>query len=543
VGGHSGGRDTWAVPNDDAAWWRDGVLYQIYVRSFADSNGDGIGDLQGMIDHLDHLEWLGVDGIWLSPTTPSPDRDWGYDVSDYRNVHPDLGDLATLDRLVSEAASRDIRVILDLVPNHTSDRHPWFIDARSSREAAHRDWYVWADPRADGSPPNNWRSVFGGSAWELDPDTGQYYLHNFLPEQPDLNWWNEEVRDEFDGILRFWFDRGIAGFRIDVANGLIHDPELRDNPPATDDDPPEIRRRGQRQVYNLNRPEVHDIYRNWRTIAAGYDPQRILVAETWVFEPRQLARFYGTGHDELHLCFNFSLVFSEFRAEALRGVVGSTEAALPPGSQPAWTGSNHDVGRFPTRWCDGWDERSRCALMALLALRGTPFLYYGDEIGMIDVPIPEDAQLDLVGRGGAEQPSRDAGRTPMRWNARPGAGFTPGDVRPWLPIGDPRAINVEDERGDRSSMLHLCRDLIALRRATPDLRSGAYASLPSPDGVWAWRRGEGIVVAVNLSGEAASLPLGPATIEIGTDRARDGETVEGDLGLGPWEGAVLLLRA
>jgi alpha-glucosidase len=528
-----------AVPNDDAAWWRDGVLYQIYVRSFADSDGDGTGDLQGVIEHLDHLEWLGVDGIWLSPTTPSPDRDWGYDVSDYWDVHPALGELATLDRLVSEAASRDIRVILDLVPNHTSDRHPWFADARSSREAARRDWYVWADPRADGSPPNNWRSVFGGSAWELDPDTGQYYLHNFLPEQPDLNWWNEEVRDEFDGILRFWFDRGIAGFRIDVANGLIHDPQLRDNPPATADDPPEIRRRGQRQVYNLNRPEVHDIYRGWRTIADDYEPKRILVAETWVFEPRELARYYGTGDDELHLCFNFSLVFSEFGAEELGAVVGSTEAALPPGSQPAWTGSNHDVGRFPTRWCDGWDERSRCALMALLALRGTPFLYYGDEIGMIDVPIPEDAQLDLVGGGGAEQPSRDAGRTPMRWSGRPGAGFTREGVRPWLPIGDPRAINVEDQRGDPGSMLQLCRDLIVLRRETPDLRSGDYASLNSPDGAWAWRRGDSIVVAVNLSGEAASLPLGPATIEIGTDRARDGETVEGDLGLGPWEGAVL----
>jgi len=527
------------VPNDDAAWWREGVLYQIYVRSFADSDGDGTGDLRGVIDRLDHLEWLGVDGVWLSPTTPSPDRDWGYDVSDYRGVHPELGDLASLDRLVSEAASRDIRVILDLVPNHTSDRHPWFVDAKSSRKAAHRDWYVWADPRPDGSPPNNWRSVFGGSAWEPDPDTGQYYLHNFLPEQPDLNWWNEEVRGEFDGILRFWFDRGIAGFRIDVANGLIHDPELRDNPPSTDDDPPEIRRRGQRQVYNLNRPEVHDIYRGWRTIADGYDPQRILVAETWVFEPRQLARFYGTGDDELHLCFNFSLVFSEFRAGALRGVVGSTEAALPPGSQPAWTGSNHDVGRFPTRWCEGWDQRSRCGLMALLTLRGTPFLYFGDEIGMIDVPMPEDAQLDLVGGGGAEQPSRDPGRTPMQWSGRPGAGFTGEGVRPWLPIGDARAINVEDQRRDPDSTLHLCRDLIALRRETPDLRSGAYTSLPSPPGAWSWRRGSTTTVAVNLSDGKVTVPVDPGTIALGTDRSRDGERVDGGLSLGPWEGAVL----
>ena len=217
------------MSNDDAAWWREGVLYQIYVRSFADADGDGIGDLQGVIDHLDHLEWLGVDGIWLSPITPSPDRDWGYDVSDYRDVHPELGDLATLDRLVADAASRGIRVILDLVPNHTSDLHPWFVDARSSVDAEHRGWYVWRDPRPDGSPPNNWLSIFGGRAWELDERTGQYYLHNFLVEQPDLDWWNEDVRREFEEILRFWFDRGIAGFRIDVANGLIKDRELRDN--------------------------------------------------------------------------------------------------------------------------------------------------------------------------------------------------------------------------------------------------------------------------------------------------------------------------
>jgi alpha-glucosidase len=381
--------------------------------------------------------------------------------------------------------------------------------------------------------------VFGGSAWELDPMTGQYYLHNFLPEQPDLNWWNEQVRGAFDDILRFWFDRGIAGFRIDVANGLIHDPELRDNPPATEDDPPEIRRRGQRQVYNLNRPEVHEIYRGWRTIADGYDPHRILVAETWVFEPEQLARFYGTGDDELHLCFNFSLVFSDFRAEALGGVVGSTEAALPPGAQPAWTGSNHDVGRFPTRWCDGQQERSRCALMALLMLRGTPFLYYGDEIGMTDVAVPEDDQLDLVGGGGTEQPSRDGCRTPMQWSADPSAGFTRDGVRPWLPIGDAASRSVAAQREDPGSMLNLCRDLIALRREMPDLRSGRYASIPSPADVWTWSRGDGTVVSLNLSEEAVTVPIGTATIAIGTGRERDGEQVGGELSLGPWEGAVL----
>ena len=309
------------MPSDDATWWREGVLYQIYVRSFADSDGDGTGDLQGVIDHLDHLEWLGVDGIWLSPITPSPDRDWGYDVSGYRDVHPELGDLATLDRLVADAASRGIRVILDLVPNHTSDLHPWFVDARSSRDAEHRGWYVWRDPRPDGSPPNNWRSVFGGLAWELDEPTGQYYLHNFLVEQPDLDWWNEDVRREFEEILRFWFDRGIAGFRIDVANGLIKDRALRDNPAATDDDPEDVRRRGQRPVYNLNRPEVHEIYRDWRGIADAFDPARILVGETWIFDLPEVARFYGETGDELHLCFNFSFMFADLEADALRAIV------------------------------------------------------------------------------------------------------------------------------------------------------------------------------------------------------------------------------
>ena len=525
------------MPHDDSAWWRDGVLYQIYVRSFADSDGDGTGDLQGVIDHLDHLAWLGVDGIWLSPIHPSPNTDWGYDVTDYLDVHPELGDLETLDRLVAEAGARNIRILLDLVPNHTSDRHAWFVDARSSREAEHREWYVWADPRPDDSPPNNWLSVFGGPAWELDPATGQCYLHNFLPGQPDLNWWNRGVHDAFDDIMRFWFERGIAGFRIDVANGLVKDAEMRDNPLPTEDDPPEVRRRGQRFVHNMNRPEVHEVYRRWRTLADASD--RVLVGETWLFDPEVLATYYGSDLDELHLCFNFSFMFEDLDANALRAIVEATEAAFPDGAQPAWTASNHDVGRFPSRWCAGDPARIRCSLMTLLTLRGTPFLYYGDEIGMTEVPIGGEDVRDGPGLIGEAQVVRDPGRTPMQWAADPGAGFTRGDVRPWLPIGDPALTNVADQRSDPNSHLRLCRDLIALRRKTEDLRSGDYASLPSPDGVWAWRRGEGIVVAVNLSGEAASLPLGPATIEIGTDRARDGETVEGDLILGAWEGAVL----
>jgi alpha-glucosidase len=520
-------------------WWREGVLYQIYIRSFADSDGDGIGDLRGVIEHLDHLAWLGVDGIWLSPVHPSPNHDWGYDVADYRDVHPELGDLETLDRLVAAAGDRGIRVLLDLVPNHTSDRHPWFEDSRSSRDAAHRDWYVWADPRPDGSPPNNWLSVFGGPAWELDERTGQFYLHNFLPEQPDLNWWSREVHDAFDEILRFWFDRGIAGFRIDVANGLFKDPDLRDNPLSTEDDPLEVRRRGQRFVYNANRPEVHDVYRRWRTLADGYDPGRVLVGETWLFDPELLATYYGRDTDELHLCFNFSFIFEDLDGAALRTIVEATESAFPADAQPAWTGSNHDVGRFASRWCEGDDARIRCALLALLTLRGTPFLYYGDEIGMLNVPIPAEAVRDRPGLIGDAQVVRDPGRTPMQWTAEPGAGFTRAGAEPWLPFGDVARANVADQRSDPDSHLNLCRDLIGLRRSTPDLRSGAYVSMPAPGGVWAWRRGEGTLVAINLSGAPASLRLGPATILLGTERSRGGEAVDGSLSLGPWEGAVL----
>ena len=524
---------------DEPNWWREGVLYQIYVRSFADSNGDGIGDLQGIIDRLGHLEWLGVNGIWLSPTMPSPNLDWGYDVSDYRDVHPELGDLDTLDRLGAEARSRGIRILLDLVPNHTSDRHPWFVDARSSREAAHRDWYVWADPGPGGSPPNNWISIFGGSAWELDPTTGQYYLHNFLVEQPDLDWWNEDVRRGFEDIILFWLGRGIAGFRIDVAQGLVMDRDLRDDPPATEDDPPEVRRRGLRHVHSLNRPEVHGIYRRWRAITDRYDPPGLLVAETWVPDMERWSRFYGAADDELHLCFNFALVFADLRAEALRGVVEATERQLPAHAQPVWTASNHDIGRFPTRWCEGRQAASRCALMALLTLRGTPFLYYGDEIGMRDVPVPEPQTRDTVGLRLSPDAGRDPCRTPMHWSAERGAGFTSGDVSPWLPIGDAASLNVDDQRSDPGSMLHLCRDLIALRRRTPDLRSGAYRSLPSPPDVWAWRRGDGVVVALNLSDEEATIDAEPATIQIATDRRRDGEPVRGRLTLGSWQGVVL----
>jgi alpha-glucosidase len=524
------------MPSEE--WWRSGVIYQAYPRSFQDSNGDGIGDLRGVIDRLEYLQWLGVDAIWLNPITVSPDADFGYDVADYRAVQPVFGDLRTADELIAEAAKRDIKIVLDIVPNHSSDRHPWFIDARSSRSSAHRDWYVWADPKADGSPPNNWLSAFGGPAWTLDQNTGQYYLHNFLPEQPDLNWWNPAVRDAFDDIYRFWFDRGVAGFRIDVAHGIVKDRELRDNPVATPDDPPSVRAHGQRSVYNVERPEVHEVLRRWRALANSYDPPRVLLGETYVLDVRSISRFYGQG-DELNLAFNFTYLEAPFTASALAQVVAESERIIPAVGWPVWTLSNHDVPRVTSRWAGGDERKLRCALLSLLTLRGTPVLYYGDEIGMPDTPLRKNELRDPLGkRYWPKRRGRDPERTPMHWTNEARGGFTKPGVRPWLPIGDVKARNVADQRRDPSSTLTFVRDLIAVRRQSPDLRSGSYRQLPSPAEAWVWQRGRGTTIALNLSDASLHVPAVGGTIVISTTRSREGERVDGGLTLGPWEGAI-----
>jgi len=466
-------------------WWESAVFYQVYPRSFQDSNGDGIGDLEGVRQRLDHLQWLGVDAIWLTPIMPSPDDDCGYDVSDYRDVHPELGTLDDLDRLLHDAEARGIRVLLDVVPNHTSDRHPWF------RDPAREDWYVWTDR------PNNWVSVFGGPAWDFDQQRGRYYLHQYLPSQPDLDWWNPAVRREFLEILRFWFDRGVAGFRIDTANRIIKDRELRDNPPVTPDMHPVAARLGQRPLYTTDRPEVHDIYREWRRLCQTYTPERALVGETWFFDLQRLAAYYGDD-DELQLCFNFLLTHSAFQADVMRGVVESTELALPAFAWPCWALSNHDVSRFVTRWCGGDERRARVAMTMLLTLRGAPFLYQGDEIALTDQPVPPERKRDpldlrMPGRGRG----RDPERTPMPWAAGPGAGFTEPGVEPWLPIGSDWR-SVADQRADPGSFLNFTRGLLAQRRANPDLRSGAYQTLESPPGVWRYQRGAGTVVTLDF---------------------------------------------
>jgi alpha-glucosidase len=527
------------VSPTEAPWWQTAVLYQVYPRSFADSNGDGIGDLPGLIAHLDHLAWLGVSGIWLSPVTVSPNADWGYDVSDYCAIAPELGTMADFDRLVVEATARGIRLIMDFVPNHTSAEHPWFVDARSSRTSDHRDWYVWGDPKTDGTPPNNWVSSFGGAGWTLDEGSGQYYFHNHLVEQPDLNWWNDEVRDTFDDIFTFWADRGAAGFRIDVCNILVKDKELRDNPPATEDDDFETQMFGQRPVYNANRPELHEVLQRWRQLSEARPDPFLLLGETPV-PIDDLVRYYGNGSDELHLAFNFNFISADFERDAMRGIVEETEAALPAAAWPAWTGSNHDMFRFPTRWAHDDPALVRLALLMLLSLRGTAVLYQGDEIGQGNAQLAREDLRDPLGvQFYPYYEGRDAGRTPMQWEDSPGGGFTTADATPWLPLGDLGAANVAAELDDPGSILFLARDLIAFRHTHREFTLGHYRTVPSSDQVWAFNRGEGYAVALNFSAEPAPISGLAGVIERCTDRDREGEKLTDSDRLGSHQGLIL----
>jgi alpha-glucosidase len=514
-------------------WWRDGVFYQIYPRSFQDTNGDGVGDLPGIVVRLDHLNGtsasLGVDAIWLSPFYRSPMADFGYDVSDYCDVDPAFGTLADFDRLLAEAHRRGIRVIVDLVPNHTSDRHPWFESSRSSRQDPKREWYKWADPRRGGGPPNNWRSVFRrvGSAWTLDPRTGQYYLHHFLPEQPDLNWWNEEVRAAMDEVMRFWLDRGVDGFRVDVAHGLVRDRELRNNP--------RFRFFGWPPLRNWDLEGVHEIHRRWRRILDSYEGDRMAVGEVNPRGLNRLVRYYGHD-DELQLSFNFHFLEQPWQAERFRAVVERWEALLPAASWPDYTLSNHDRSRTVTRY---GSQTAGVAAAMLLTLRGTPFLYYGEEIGMTDVRIPPERVRDVNGR--------DPERTPMQWDATANAGFS--SAEPWLPVApDHRERNVAAQRDDPASLFSLYRRLIGLRKSSVALRRGSFRALPSPRGVYAYAResdGDRVLVALNFTrrGQRVALGVGAGRVLFSTDHSRDGEKVAlGRITLDADEGLIVAPR-
>ena len=518
------------------AWWVGSTIYHAYVRSFRDSDGDGYGDLRGLIDGVDYLAELGIGALWMSPITRSPDLDWGYDVSDYRDVHPDLGTLADLDELVAACAERGIRVVLDLVPNHTSASHPWFVEARSSRSSPYRDYYVWADAKPDGTPPNNWVDDTGEPAWTWDDGTSQYYMHNFLDAQPDLNWWNPRIHDEFDRIIDFWLARGVAGFRIDVANGLYHDRLLRDNPehPRAHLGDTEIQgRHGIQHVYNFNQPEVHDVYRRWRVRAEDRAEPPLLMGETWVSRVDELAPYYGDG-DELQLALNFPFIFAPFDAPAFARVVADTFAATPAGADTVWATSNHDLPRAASRWAGGDERRARLAQTVVALLPGTYVLYYGDELGMTDSDIPAELHRDPLTAGGLNgQWPRDGARAPMRWDASESGGFSTGT--PWLPVHPIGSQNVEDEAKDPRSMLALVRALVGARRRYLSDPTAGYREIAVSERSWVFDSGP-LRVTANFSDAAASFD---STGEVVVSSAAVTEPVDGGL-LGPWEARVVV---
>lgn len=475
-------------------WWESAVIYQIYPRSFQDSDGDGVGDLKGIAARLDYLAELGVDAVWLSPIFPSPQADFGYDVADYCVIDPLFGTMADFDALLDAVHVRGLKLLLDLVPNHSSDRHPWFVESRSSRANPKRDWYIWRDPAPDGGPPNNWISDFGGSSWEWDEATGQYYLHAFLKEQPDLNWRNPELRAAMMDVLRFWFARGVDGFRIDVLWHMIKHADFPDNPVNPD------WRTGMgemfkvEQLHSTDQPEVHDVAAEMRAIADEYGA-RLLIGEIYL-PVEKLVRYYGGGRPGVHLPFNFQLIGATWDAAKIAARIVRYEAALPSGGWPNWVLGNHDRPRVATRL---GEAQARVAAMLLLTLRGTPTIYYGDELGLADVPIPPDrvrdpAELRQPGIG----LNRDPVRTPMPWDASANAGFSAGE--PWLPLNaDWPARNVAVQSADGTSMHALHRDLLALRRARPALSLGAIEGVRAEGDVLRYERAhEGRRVSVAL---------------------------------------------
>ncbi len=498
-------------------WWQSGVIYQIYPRSFQDSNGDGVGDLAGITSRLDYLVELGITAVWSSPIYPSPMADFGYDVADYRNIDPVFGTLADFDQLVVELHRRNLKLILDFVPNHTSIEHEWFRASRSSRLDPKRDWYIWRDPRPDGGPPTNWLSEFGGSAWTWDSLTQQYYYHAFLAAQPDLNWRNPEVREALFEVMRFWLVRGVDGFRVDAIHMLVESEELIDNPanPAWLADQSPARRL--LRLHSSDQPETHIMIGAMRLVADEF-PDRVLIGEAYLPIDR-LMMYYGEALGGFHLPFNFHLLRTPWEALSIAALIRQYEAALPPGGWPNWVLGNHDKPRAATRL--GGIAQARLAAMLLLTLRGTPTIYYGEEIGMSNVDIPPQAVMDpwernVPGLG----LGRDPCRTPMCWTPGAGAGFTAGI--PWLPIGEQSSqLNVEDESADPRSVLVLYRDLLALRSAETSLSCGSYRECWADSQLLIYERSEGarrLLVALNFGDTPHPLPPleGPIRILLST---------------------------
>ncbi|HZQ12547.1 MAG TPA: alpha-amylase family glycosyl hydrolase [Pseudolabrys sp.] len=523
------------------AWWKSAVLYQVYPRSFQDSNGDGVGDLRGIIARLAHFTELGVDALWLSPIFVSPMADFGYDVSDYTAIDPLFGTMEDFDALLAGAHARGLKVVLDFVPNHTSIDHPWFKDSRSSRTSAKRDWYIWRDPAPGGGPPNNWLSEFGGSAWQFDEATGQYYYHAFLAAQPDLNWRNPHVVAAMHDVMRFWLRRGVDGFRLDAIWHLIKDDQFRDNPKNPDYRPADPPHRRHIPLYSGDRPEVHDALRDMRKVIDEF-PDRLMIGELYLPFERLMA-YYGRDLTGAHLPFNFALLTAPWQAREIARLVDDYEAALPMGGWPNWVLGNHDRPRVLSRV---GEAQARVAAMLLLTLRGTPTLYYGDEIGLPQAVIPPERVRDpfeknLPGFG----LGRDGCRTPMQWDRSRFSGFSV--AAPWLPLtADWESRNVACERDDPGSIYNLYRRLLALRRVHPALGVGSYRPAAAEGAVLAYLREHGderFFVALNLGASPATvgMPDGRGTVMMSARSRREGETAQGLLKLAGDDGLLIKL--
>jgi alpha-glucosidase len=517
-------------PSGRLHWWQRGAIYQIYPRSFADSNGDGIGDIPGIVSRLDYIRSLGVQAIWLSPFFPSPMADFGYDVADYTDVDPVFGTLADFDRMVEEAHARGVRVVIDWVPNHSSDQHPWFAESRSSRDNPRRDWYVWRNPAPDGGPPNGWQSAFRaiGPAWTFDEATGQYYLNSFMPQQPDLNWDNPEVEAAMHDTLRFWLERGVDGFRMDVTQKIAKDPELRDNEPGLRHD-------------EDWQPTIHERLGRIRRVIDEYD-DRMIVGEVYIRDLRRVVAYINSG-EELNLAHNFVFVHLPWDARQMRASVDEFEELAERRAWPAWFLANHDHPRVASRFEDepgSGARRARVAALLINALRCTPFVYQGEELGLPDAGIPPDRAVDVDGR--------DPERAPIPWlrpsEAGPGAGFTSG--KPWLPlVADAEHLCVESQEQDPDSTLNFVRRVLQMREQVETLQSGSQRSLDAADGLFCFlREGEQrLLVALNFTSREVRLAMdGQATVELSTHPERRLGSVDlRTLVLDPDEGLILRL--
>jgi alpha-glucosidase len=521
------------------AWWQRGIIYEVYPRSFQDTNNDGIGDLAGILTRLDYLVELGVDVLWVAPIYPSPMEDFGYDISDYCGIDGLFGTLADFDQLLKAVHERGLKLILDFVPNHTSNQHPWFLESRCSRDNSKRDWYLWRDAAEDGGPPNNWLSNFGGSGWEWDATTRQYYYHSFLKQQPDVNWRNPSLREAMFDVLRFWLDRGVDGFRVDVMWLLFKDEQFRNNPinPASHEGSPASQRL--LPIFNADRPEVHSLVASMRSVLDSYG-ERLLLGEIYL-PINQLVLYYGKDLTGATLPFNFQLIQCPWRADAIAQVIREYEAALPPGAWPNWVLGNHDQARISSRV---GAEQARVAAMLLLTLRGTPTIYYGEEIGMRNVQIPpqeiqDPAEKNEPGLG----LGRDPERTPMPWDSSLSAGFT--EDRPWLPLGEGYATrNVANLSRQRDSILTLYRKLIRLRRSNEALVSGRLKGVVANGNILRYERsddGQHFAILLNLGHEEEEINLERGRIVVSTYLDREDVLFERNVSLRSSEGLIVNL--